>query len=207
MYGQQVVPFQVKAERSAMGRVASLPSDEGGLLSVLCLQSEWKSLCPRSPVSSLAERISTPLPPPIFLSFLTNLPTPIPAWVNQRSSKPPCESFKAPTPNTLLMDLPVCVGVLQAASCSLYSAAELHEAERTVDLPLRTAAEDPVYVHLDHRSMGVGGDNSWFPDVVHEEYTVSPKKVYRFTVRLEALAPGQLAPLAALAPSGKRFDR
>lgn len=88
--------------------------------------------------------------------------------------------------------------VFQAASCSLYSAKELEEAERTVDLPLRTSARDPVYVHLDHRSMGVGGDNSWFPNVVHEEYTVSANKRYRFRVGLEALAPGQLAPLSAL---------
>ncbi|CAM9901675.1 unnamed protein product, partial [Laminaria digitata] len=69
----------------------------------------------------------------------------------------------------------------------LYSAKELEEAERTVDLPLRTSAQDPVYVHLDHRSMGVGGDNSWFPNVVHEEYTVSANKRYRFRVGLEAL--------------------
>ena len=89
----------------------------------------------------------------------------------------------------------------------MYSAAELQEAERTVDLPLRTSAEDPVYVYLDRRSMGVGGDNSWFPDVVHSEYTVSAKKMYRFRVGLEALGPGQSAPLAALAPSEESVDR
>lgn len=89
----------------------------------------------------------------------------------------------------------------QAASCSLYSAAELQEAKRTVDLPFRTSTEDPVFVHLDHRSMGVGGDNSWYPNVVHEEYTVPASRTYRFRVRMEALAPGDAAPLAALASS------
>lgn len=65
-------------------------------------------------------------------------------------------------------------------------------------------------MHLDHRSMGVGGDNSWYPNVVHEEYTVSGKKMYRFRVTLEALSPGQSAPLAALGPSepsGTSFGR
>ncbi|CAM9766712.1 unnamed protein product, partial [Hapterophycus canaliculatus] len=76
-----------------------------------------------------------------------------------------------------------------AASVSLHSAAELHEAGRTVDLPQRSSREDPVFVHLDHLSMGVGGDNSWYPNVVHKEYTVPANKARRFRVRLEALAP------------------
>ncbi|CAN0428650.1 unnamed protein product [Ectocarpus sp. 12 AP-2014] len=90
--------------------------------------------------------------------------------------------------------------VFQAASVSLHSAAELHKAKRTVDLAPRTSSEDPVFVHLDHRSMGVGGDNSWYPDVVHREYTVPADKAYSFRVRLRALVPGAAAPLAALAP-------
>lgn len=89
----------------------------------------------------------------------------------------------------------------QAASVSLHSAAELHEAKRTVDLPARTSANDPVFVHLDHRSMGVGGDNSWYPNVVHEEYTVPANEAYRFRVRLKVLTPGAVAPtVAAFAP-------
>lgn len=73
-----------------------------------------------------------------------------------------------------------------------------------MDLPLRSSANDPVFVHLDHRSMGVGGDNSWYPDVVHKEYTVPANKSYRFQVRMEALVAGDAAALVALAhsPSG-----
>lgn len=89
----------------------------------------------------------------------------------------------------------------QAASCGLHSAAELQDAMRTVDLPPRTSAEDPVFVHLDHRSMGVGGDNSWYPNVVHEEYTLPANTPYRFRVRLEALGQGEGAPMVALASS------
>lgn len=85
----------------------------------------------------------------------------------------------------------------QAASCGLYSAAELEAAETTLDLPLRTSDEHPVLVHLDHRSMGVGGDNSWYPNVVHEEYTVSATRPYRFRFRMEALLPGEEASRAA----------
>ena len=63
---------------------------------------------------------------------------------------------------------------------------------------MRTSSDDPVYVHLDHRSMGVGGDNSWYPNVVHEEYTVPPNKAYRFRVLVKALTPGgAAAPTAA----------
>lgn len=81
----------------------------------------------------------------------------------------------------------------QAASVSLHSASELHKAGRTVDLPERTSSDHPVFVHLDHRSMGVGGDNSWYPNVVHEEYTVPANEPHRFRVRLEALVPGAAA--------------
>lgn len=87
----------------------------------------------------------------------------------------------------------------QGASCGLYSAAELQEARTVAELPLRDASEHPVFVHLDHKSMGVGGDNSWYPDVVHGEYTVSARKVYKFRVRMQALAPGEGASVAALA--------
>lgn len=79
----------------------------------------------------------------------------------------------------------------------MYSAAELQEARRTVDLPLRSSAVDPVFVNLDHRSMGVGGDNSWYPNVVHEEYRVPANKSYRFSMLLEALTPGDAAGVVA----------
>eukprot|EP00903_Cladosiphon_okamuranus_P009523 g9072.t2 len=96
--------------------------------------------------------------------------------------------------------------VFEAASVGLHSAAELHKAKRTVDLPLRNSVDDPVFVHLDHRSMGVGGDNSWYPNVVHEEYTVPANKAYRFRVLLRALGPGgAAAPTAASIPPASRW--
>lgn len=101
----------------------------------------------------------------------------------------------APTPEPYVRSYVI---ALQAASVSLHSATELHRAKRTIDLPLRTSSDDPVFVHLDHRSMGVGGDNSWYPNVVHEEYTVPANKAYRFRVLLKPLPPGgAAAPTAA----------
>ena len=53
-------------------------------------------------------------------------------------------------------------------SCSalLYSATELHSAEHTRDLPKRANGRSPVFVSLDHKLMGVGGDNRY---VLNEE--------------------------------------
>lgn len=70
---------------------------------------------------------------------------------------------------------------------------------------MRTSSDDPVHVHLDHRSMGVGGDNSWYPNVVHEEYTVPPDKAYRFRVLLKALAPGGAAAAPTAGSSSSSF--
>lgn len=89
----------------------------------------------------------------------------------------------------------------QAACCGLHSAAELQQARRTVDLPVRSSAHDPVFVHLDHRSMGVGGDNSWYPNVVHEEYTVPASKPYKFRVCMKTLPPGVATPSVVRASS------
>lgn len=45
-------------------------------------------------------------------------------------------------------------------SCSAihYTTKELDQASHTYDLPLRANGEDPVYVNIDHRLMGLGGD-------------------------------------------------
>lgn len=45
-----------------------------------------------------------------------------------------------------------------------------------------------LQVHLDHRHMGVGGDDSWTP-CVHEEYLLPPAASYRFSLRLRPLLP------------------
>ncbi|MDD3388034.1 MAG: hypothetical protein PHU58_06165, partial [Prevotella sp.] len=35
--------------------------------------------------------------------------------------------------------------------------------------------KDMVWLNIDHRQMGVGGDNSWGAQV-HSEYTITPKE-------------------------------
>jgi beta-galactosidase len=42
-------------------------------------------------------------------------------------------------------------------------------------------------VHLDHRHMGLGGDDSWSP-CVHEQYLLPPTR-YAFSLRLCPLLP------------------
>ncbi|KAJ3676245.1 hypothetical protein LUZ60_003657 [Juncus effusus] len=46
---------------------------------------------------------------------------------------------------------------------------------------------DDIEVHLDHKHMGVGGDDSWTP-CVHEEYLIPPIP-YSFSVRLSPVFP------------------
>lgn len=103
-----------------------------------------------------------------------------------------------PSPNFLLLHFAVNLLLTQAASCGIYSSTELQDAQTTADLPLRNSSKDAIFVNVDHRSMGVGGDNSWYPDIVHAEYTVSARNPYRFRVRMVALTPGESGPLVAL---------
>jgi beta-galactosidase len=46
-----------------------------------------------------------------------------------------------------------------SSSALLYSANELHDATHTSDLPNRSNGQDPIHVHVDHKIMGLGGDN------------------------------------------------
>jgi beta-galactosidase len=46
-----------------------------------------------------------------------------------------------------------------SSSALLYSANELHDATHTSDLPKRSNGQDPIHVHVDHKIMGLGGDN------------------------------------------------
>lgn len=68
-------------------------------------------------------------------------------------------------------------------SCSalLYSSYELDVANHTCDLKVRE--EGPIHVNLDHKLMGLGGDNSWFP-VVYPEFHVKPHGEFKFQVWL-----------------------
>ncbi|KAK4411137.1 Beta-galactosidase [Sesamum angolense] len=63
-------------------------------------------------------------------------------------------------------------------NASYYSTAELERATRKEEL---VKGED-IEVHLDHRHMGVGGDDSWSPSV-HDKYLV-PAVPYSFSIRL-----------------------
>lgn len=56
-------------------------------------------------------------------------------------------------------------------NASLYSQQEFHLAKHTCDLPIRENGKSPVFVNLDSRLMGIGGDTSWYP-VVYDQYKV-----------------------------------
>ncbi|KAF2322515.1 hypothetical protein GH714_017392 [Hevea brasiliensis] len=62
-------------------------------------------------------------------------------------------------------------------SASYYSKAELDRARHNKDLQ-----GNDIEVHLDHKHMGVGGDDSWTPSV-HDKYLV-PAVPYSFSIRL-----------------------
>lgn len=63
-------------------------------------------------------------------------------------------------------------------SASYYSTSELDRATHNEDLVRGSSIE----VHLDHKHMGLGGDDSWSP-CVHEKYLVPPLP-YSFAIRL-----------------------
>ncbi|XP_024516608.1 uncharacterized protein LOC9662790 [Selaginella moellendorffii] len=67
-------------------------------------------------------------------------------------------------------------------SASNYSTEELDRATHEEELH---AGQD-IEVHLDHKHMGLGGDDSWSP-CVHDEYLVLPRN-YEFAVRFSPLS-------------------
>ncbi|GJM91868.1 hypothetical protein PR202_ga08286 [Eleusine coracana subsp. coracana] len=68
-------------------------------------------------------------------------------------------------------------------SASYYGTEELDRATHVHKL----VKGDDIEVHLDHRHMGVGGDDSWSP-CVHEQYLLPPTR-YAFAMRLCPLLP------------------
>ncbi|GAB2266030.1 hypothetical protein Dimus_001060 [Dionaea muscipula] len=66
-------------------------------------------------------------------------------------------------------------------SASFCSTKELERATHNEEL----VGGDDIEVHLDHKHMGLGGDDSWSP-CVHEEYLI-PAVPYSFSIRLRAL--------------------
>ncbi|TVU36820.1 hypothetical protein EJB05_18769 [Eragrostis curvula] len=68
-------------------------------------------------------------------------------------------------------------------SASYYGTEELDRATHVHKL----VKGDDIEVHLDHRHMGLGGDDSWSP-CVHEQYLLKPTR-YTFSMRLCPLLP------------------
>lgn len=56
-----------------------------------------------------------------------------------------------------------------------------HLTRPTQNTPHKPA--EAVHVHVDHLHMGVGGDNTWEPDLVHPEYLIPAVGSWRFEVR------------------------
>lgn len=74
-------------------------------------------------------------------------------------------------------------------SASYYSTAELDRATHKEDL----VEGDDIEVHLDHKHMGIGGDDSWTP-CVHDKYLVPPVP-YTFSLRLSPVTAPDSGPL------------
>ncbi|XP_061336722.1 uncharacterized protein LOC133283824 isoform X2 [Gastrolobium bilobum] len=68
-------------------------------------------------------------------------------------------------------------------SASYYSTSELDRATHNYEL----IEGDTIEIHLDHKHMGLGGDDSWSP-CVHDQYLV-PAVPYSFSVRLCPVTP------------------
>ncbi|KAH9658217.1 Lactase [Citrus sinensis] len=66
-------------------------------------------------------------------------------------------------------------------NASYYTTTELDRATHNEQL----VKEDKIEVHLDHKHMGLGGDDSWTP-CVHDKYLV-PAVAYSFSIRLSPL--------------------
>ncbi|KAF4388952.1 hypothetical protein F8388_026681 [Cannabis sativa] len=68
-------------------------------------------------------------------------------------------------------------------SASFFSTAQLDQAKHNDDL----VKENNIEVHLDHKHMGVGGDDSWSP-CVHDEYLI-PIAPHSFSIRFSPITP------------------
>ncbi|TFJ85203.1 hypothetical protein NSK_003626 [Nannochloropsis salina CCMP1776] len=75
-------------------------------------------------------------------------------------------------------------------NASMHSVRELEQATRTCELPTWEEAQR-LYVHVDHRHMGVGGDNTWEPDLIHSEFLVPCVGTWEYDVYLSPLVPDE----------------
>jgi hypothetical protein len=79
----------------------------------------------------------------------------------------------------------------QSMNVSLWSVSELEEAKYALDLPERDPQSTPAHIHFDHAFMGVGGDNTWLPSLVHQEYTLDSQRRYSYEVWMRPISAGQ----------------
>ena len=75
-------------------------------------------------------------------------------------------------------------------NASIHSVAELERAMHINELP-EWGDGGPIHVHVDHQHMGVGGDNTWEPDVIHPEFLVPAKGTFEYDVYLCPLEAGE----------------
>jgi beta-galactosidase len=96
------------------------------------------------------------------------------------------------------------VGLPDLSVCALhYSAEDLTSQDNAGPTHLyEVQRRDDVYLNLDWRQMGVGGDNSWGART-HPEFQIpgNQKCAYRFCLRPYATAMGDVRQIARKAPS------
>jgi beta-galactosidase len=94
-------------------------------------------------------------------------------------------STVAPAPG-LLVSIPG--GKVAHVSVQHHSLEDLESSSHEYQLQEATSKGDgSIHVHVDHMHMGVGGDDSWTPNV-HSEFLVPTGKQWKWNLKLAALA-------------------
>jgi len=73
-------------------------------------------------------------------------------------------------------------------SALLHSQKELYAAKHTTDCPERKDGGSAIFVNLDHKIMGVGGDLSWEP-CVYPQYRIFPDGNWNYCFSLVPISP------------------
>jgi beta-galactosidase len=90
------------------------------------------------------------------------------------------------TPPGLLVSIPG--GKVAQVSIQQYSLEDLESSSHEYQLEeARSRGDGTVHVHVDHLHMGVGGDDSWTPNV-HPEYLIPTGSKWQWSLKLAALA-------------------
>jgi len=90
-------------------------------------------------------------------------------------------------------------------SVGMYSQEELHAANHTIDLQPRPNGDHPIYVNIDHKIMGLGGDCSWLP-CVYPQYEIKAKHEFCYSFCLFPLKPDK-DPARQVKAMAKKSDR